>query len=171
MASSLDKLKVAVGAGARANKYQIFLGSISGVNLGSETDLLCKATTFPGKTIGQIEVWNQGRKFIMPGDTSYSNTWTVTFYGTENHALRKEFIKWMAAADDFQNNKHAGTPSTVMTSMKVAQLNSQAEVTAEYEFANVFVQDIGEISVGDDSADTLVEFDVTFSFTDWVVTK
>jgi len=166
MAGVLDKVKNALGAGGRANKYRVVINSIAGVSINAEQgDLLCKATSFPGVTIGQIEVFNQGRKLMIPGDTTYTNTWTVSFYNTEDHKLRRAFIDWMIKADDFQNNKHASTPGSVMTSMKVMQMNSDGTEGAAYEFHDVFVQDIGEISVGDDQTDTIQEFDVTFSFT------
>jgi hypothetical protein len=38
-----------------------------------------------------------------------------------------------------------------------------------YTFHNAFVQEIGEVTLGDDQIDTAMEFDVTFSFTDWTV--
>lgn len=172
MAGAIDKVKTAVGAGARANKYKVIINGISGVSINAEQgDLLCKATNFPGATIGQIEVFNQGRKLVIPGDTTYSTTWTVTFYNTEDHKLRKEFIKWMIKADDFDNNIHAANPGDVMTTMKVIQMDAKSNEVVEYEFYNCFVQDIGEISVGDDQTDTLQEFDVTFSFTNWKIVK
>lgn len=171
MANKINDLKTKLGAGARPNKYRVIINAPEGITLGdNETpDLLCKAANFPGMTIGQIEVWNQGRKLVLPGDTSFDNTWTVTFYQTEDHSLRKAFLEWLKAADNFQNNTHNINPSSVMTSMSVEQLDGDGNSKAKYSFDNVFVQAVGEIGVGDDNQDTAMEFDVTFSFTDWVV--
>lgn len=172
MANKLAELKSALGAGARANKYRINFSVPAAVATGSNlqnVDALCKASNFPSMTIGQIEVFNQGRKLILPGDTSYTNAWTLTFYNTEDHALRKDMIAWMRAADHFQNNSHSGNPTALMGELSVEQLDSAGNATAKYTFHNVFVQEVGELAIGDDQVDTIQEFDVTFSFTDWVV--
>lgn len=170
--NKVAQLKSALGAGARANKYRVNFSVPAAVPTTSDlvnVDVLCKAASFPAVSIGQIEVFNQGRKLIIPGDTAYDNTWNLTFYNTEGHELRKDMISWMVAADHFQNNSHSGNPADVMGELSVEQLDSKGNATAKYTFHNVFVQSVAELSVGDDTTDTIQEFDVTFSFTDWVV--
>jgi len=172
MANKLAELKSALGSGARANKYRVNFSVPAAVATSSNlqnVDALCKAANFPAMTLGKIEVFNQGRKLIIPGDTAYENAWTLTFYNTEDHALRKDMIAWMRAADHFQNNSHSGNPTALMGELSVEQLDSAGNPTAKYTFHNVFVEGVGELAVGDDTADTIQEFDVTFSFTDWVV--
>jgi hypothetical protein len=172
MANKLAELKGALGAGARANKYRVNFAVPAAVPVTSNlqnVDALCKASNFPSMTIGMIEVFNQGRKLVLPGDTLYTNAWSLTFYNTEDHALRKDMISWMKAADHFQNNSHSGNPAALMGELSVEQLDSNGQPTAKYTFHNVFVQEVSELAVGDDQVDTVQEFDVTFSFTDWVV--
>jgi len=172
MPNKLAEIKHALGAGARANKYRVNFSVPSAVPVASnlqDADALCKASNFPSMTIGQIEVFNQGRKLMLPGDTTYTNVWTLTFYNTEDHALRKDMIAWMKAADHFQSNQHSGNPAAVMGELSVEQLDSAGNPTTKYTFHNVFVQEVSELAVGDDQVDTIQEFDVTFSFTDWVV--
>jgi len=172
MANKLAELKSAIGAGARANKYRLNFSIPSAIPTVSElqnVDALCKSSSFPSMSIGQIEVFNQGRKLVLPGDTTYDNTWEVTFYNTEDHGLRRDMISWMTSADNFQNNQHSGDPTQIMGELSVEQLDSAGLPTAKYTFHNVFVQSVAEVSVGDEDADTIQEFGVTFSFTDWVV--
>lgn len=172
MANKIAELKHALGAGARANKYRVNFSVPASVPVTSNlqnADALCKASNFPSMTIGQIELFNQGRKLVLPGDTVYTNVWNLTFYNTEDHALRRDMISWMKAADHFQNNEHSGNPASVMGELSVEQLDSAGNPTAKYTFHNVFVQEVSELAVGDDQVDTIQEFDVTFSFTDWVV--
>ena len=169
---SLSQLKQALGAVARPNKYRINFSIPAAVPVKSDlsnADVLCKATSFPSMTIGQIEVWNQGRKLPIPGDTSFTTTWNVTFYGTEDHALRKDLISWMIAADHFQTNTHSGQPNNILGELSVEQLDSAGNPTVKYTFHNVFVQEVAEITLGDDTQDTAMEWDCTFSFSDWVV--
>lgn len=170
--SNLNELKTALGAGARASKYRVNFAFPTAVPIQSDmryADVLCKATSFPSVTVGQIEVFNQGRKLPIPGDTTFTTTWTVTFYGTEGHDLRRDMIAWLASCDHFQANKHSGQPGALMTDLSVSQLDSAGNPTATYTFHNAWVQEIAEISVGDDQVDTIIEYDVTFSFSDWVV--
>ena len=176
MANKVNQLKSILGAAARPNKYRVTFDVPAAVNYakddhntGRTFDILCKASSFPSMTIGQIEVFNQGRKLVIPGDTSYTNTWTLTFYQTEDHAIRKAMIAWMKRTDHWQGNSHSGEPANVMTDLNVEQLDSNGNATVMYTFHNAFVQEIGEITLGDDQQDTAMEFDVTFSFTDWTV--
>lgn len=172
MANKIAQLKNAIGAAARGNKYRVNFSipaTVPTVSDLSQANTLCKATSFPSMTIGQIEVYNQGRKLVLPGDTSYTNSWSLTFYQTEDHALRKDLIAWMHAIDDFQRNRHSGTPNAVMGEMSVEQLDSAGNPTVKYTFHNVFVSEVGEITVGDDQNDAAQEFEATLSFTDWVV--
>lgn len=172
MANKISQLKQALGAAARPNKYRVNFAIPAAVATSSDlsqANVLCKATSFPSVTLGQIEVHNQGRKLVIPGDTSYTTTWELTFYQTEEHALRKDMISWLHAADDFQRNRHSGNPSEVMGTLSVEQLDSAGNPTVKYTFHNVFVHEVGEIALGADTNDEAMEFTVTFSFTDWVV--
>ena len=172
MANKLEELKSSLGAGARANKYRVNFSipaTVPTVSNLQNADALCKASNFPGMSIGQIEVFNQGRKLIIPGDTTYTNTWALTFYNTEDHALRRDMISWMKSADHFQNNTHSGNPASIMGELSVEQMDSSGAPTAKYTFHNVYVSEVGELAIGDDQVDTIQEFEVTFSFSDWVV--
>lgn len=172
MANKLSEIKNALGAAARPNKYRVNFAIPAAVPIKSDlsvADALCKSANFPSMTIGQIEVWNQGRKLVIPGDTSYTTTWTLEFYLTEDHALRKDLISWMKSADHFQNNQHSGNPTSILGELSVEQLDSAGNPTVRYTFHNVFVQEVGEVAVADDTQDTAQTFSVTFSFSDWTV--
>lgn len=170
--SNLSKLKSVLGSTARANKYRINFSIPTAVPVKSDlssADILCKAASFPSMTIGQIEVWGQGRKLVIPGDTSFTTTWTLTFYNTEDHSLRKDLISWMISADNFQKNTHSGNPNSVLGELSVEQLDSAGNATVKYTFHNVFVQEVAEITLADDTVDEAGTFDVTFSFSDWTI--
>lgn len=173
MASSkINELKTAIGAGARVNRYKIELtipATVPTKGNWTNADLLCKASTFPSMTVAQIEVFNQGRKLLIPGDTSYTNTWTVSFYNTADHVLRTDIISWMRSMDHFQNNTHSGKPEDIFLDLKVNQLDGDGNITTTYTFHNCWPTEVGEISVADESDGGIQEFDVTFSFTDWVI--
>ena len=75
----------------------------------------------------------------------------------------------MLAADNFQKNTHSGNPNNILGELSVEQLDSAGNATARYTFHNVFVQEVAEISLADDTPDEAGTFDVTFSFSDWVL--
>ena len=170
--STIRELSAALGSAARANKYRVSFAWPSGVNgevdLGN-IDVLAKSATAPTREIGMIEVFNQGRKLILPGDTTYDNAWAVDFYLTEDHQLRYDMVKWMDACDNFQANKHSGVPTSIFSDLRLEQLDSAGNVTAQYTLHNCFPQSVGEVAYGDDSADTVAEFNITFAYSDWVL--
>jgi hypothetical protein len=170
--ANISNLKQALGAGGRVNKYRVNFSIPSAVPTSSDlqnTDVLCKASQFPGVTITPIEVFNQGRKLVIPGDTVYENTWVLTFYNTEDHGLRRDLISWMRSADDFQKNIHSGNPNDILGELSVTQLDSMAKDTVTYTFHNVWVSGVDAIELTDDADGGIQEFAVTFSFSDWVV--
>ena len=169
---NIANLKQALGAGGRVNKYRIGFSIPAAVPVSSNlanADVLCKATQFPGVSITPIEVYNQGRKLVIPGDTTYENTWVVTFYNTADHALRRDLISWMRSADDFQQNTHSGNPNEILGELSVTQLDSLGKPTVTYTFHNVFVSTVDAVELSDDTDGGIQEFSVTFSFSDWVV--
>ena len=172
MPNMIRRLQKTLGATARANKYRVRFAwprGIQGSTPLRDVDTLVKAAVAPQKEIGMIELWNQGRKLVIPGDTSFDNSWNCTFYLPENHNFRIDMLKWQQAADNFHKNKHSGNPEAIFANIIVEQLDSDGKPSAIYTLHNVFPQVVGEVSYGDDSSDTPVEFDVTFAYTDWVV--
>lgn len=172
MANVINDLKTALGAGARPSKYLISITFPNAVSTNSNLrniDILARTASFPALTIGQIEVWNQGRKLVQPGDTNFTNSWTTTFYNTEDHDLRRDIIAWQVACDHYQDNMHSGVPANLMIDASVSQLDSAGNPTVTYTFHNFWPMEVSEVSLGADTVDQIEEFDVNWSFTDWVV--
>ena len=169
--STIRELADTLGAAARANKYRIvfsYPASVTGLSDIKEYDILGKSATAPQKEIGQLEYYSQGRKLVIPGDTTFDNAWSVDFYLTENHQLRLDMLKWMDACDNFQKNRHTGIPLNVMTDIKVQQLDSAGNPTATYTLHYAYPSTVGEISYADDNNDSPLEFNMVFTYTDWV---
>lgn len=175
MANVVSKLRQALGAGARVSKYKIIMALPQAVGGGGDTsdmiNTLCNSSSFPGLSQTPIEVHTQGRKVVIPGSTEYETTWTVTFYQTEGHELRKEFLRWMQAMDDFHNNKHQGDMTQFMVEAKVIQLDHDEQETASYLFKDLFPSQVSQVQVTDSSTNEIQNFDVTFSLTSWKLDK
>ena len=172
--ATIRELSSVLGASARANKYRVtfaFPSGVSGATNLDEVDILAKTAIAPQKEIGQIELWNQGRKLVIPGDTAFDNAWSVDFYLTEDHKLRYDIVKWMDACDNFQTNTHTGNPLAVFADLRLEQLDSAGNVTATYTMHNCYPSTVGDVTYGDDTADTPAEFNVVFAYSDWVLGK
>lgn len=171
---SLQKLKSTLGMGARANKYRItFGGAPVTLPSGDIIDTLCKGGSIPAKTIGTIEVFSQGRKLMLAGDASFENTWTLTFYNTQDLAIRKAFEDWMTFIDDFENHSRGASNdnnSYMSTGTRVAQLstNDNSTVTAEYEFHNMFPTNVSAVDLADETNDAVSEFTCDFAYSHWI---
>lgn len=171
MANIVSELKAALGPGQRSSKYKVKMNmpQASGQMGGKVINTLAKSASFPGVTQGPIEVFTQGRKFILPGETDYENSWSMTFHQTEGHELRREFLKWMKAMDDWHDNKHQGNLVELMTDVEVSQLDHNEEEAVTYLFKDMFPQSVGTVEVNDTTQNEIQEFEVTFQFTSWVV--
>ena len=169
---SIADLKRVLKAGARPNKYQInfnFPTVVGSIVNQRDMSILCKAAQFPSKTVGTIEVFNQGRKLPLPGDTAYENTWSTTFYNTETHDIRRDILNWMKAMDNFQANYHSGEPAALMVDCQVKQLDSKQKETAIYTFHNFWPSVVSEIEIDAETQNAVETFTVTWTFSDWVV--
>lgn len=172
MANTIEDLKRVLKGGARATKFAVRFSIPTAVDKLLETadvNTLVKAASFPQMTIGQIEGWIQGRKLPLPGDTTYENTWQVTFYMDNAHKIRKQMVAWMKAIDNFQANTHSGSPADLFAEMSVAQLDSLGKTVALYTFKDVWPQTIEATEVSSEQIDTLEDCMVTFSFSSWIV--
>lgn len=167
MATTISELKTTLGQGQRSSKYKIY---ITGDGDLSDFNVLCSQSSFPSVSITPIEVYKQGRKIMLPGETEYENTWTVTVYQTEEHDLRNKILDWKDKIDDYHENKHQGDLDQMMSQgCKVVQLNAQGDETVTYRFQNMFPSGVGQVELSDETTNTIQTFDVTFSLTYWEI--
>ena len=170
--NKIRQIESVLGTSGRANKYRFSFAWPRGIQGNTDlasVDVLAKSATAPERELGVIELWNQGRKHVIPGDTAFSNAWALDFYLGENHSLRYDMMRWQVACDNFHKNLHTGNPSAIFADLRVEQLDSAQKVTAVYTLHNCFPTTVGEVAYGDDSENQATEFNVTFSFTDFVV--
>jgi len=172
MANRIREIESVLGASGRQNKYRVsftFPPTI-GINYDlQEVDILAKSSAAPQKEIGIIELWNQGRKLPIPGDTTFDNTWTCSFYLGESHEIRLAMLKWQDAADNFYINKHSGDPSEIMTDIRIEQLDSAGKPTAIYTLHNSWPSVVGAVTYDDSAEKTPTEFDFPITYSDWTI--
>jgi hypothetical protein len=167
----LQELKTALAMGARGNKYRVMLAAPVGPNDDQLIDTVCKGGSIPAKTIGQIEIWTQGRKLVVAGDATFENAWNLTFWNTQDMALRYAFDKWLTFIDDMETHSRGATDhiSYMTETANISQLNTTSnEITATYEFRNLWPTGISAIDMADDQQDTITEFSVDLAYSHWV---
>lgn len=168
--SIIDSLKNTLGLGARSNRYRIILNGVGGGPNGEYIDVLAKNTTIPGRSVADIEVWNQGRLTVIAGDAAFDGTWSVTFMDTEDHMLRRKFIQWLEYIDSpLNHSRDATSHSDYMTTAEVHQLSTTTgNKTVGYVLEDVYPKSISESAMDDSNAE-LIEFTVEFNYTSWSI--
>lgn len=185
MASSkVQQLKSELSMGSRGNKYRVMLAAPSAPAASSakeygqaistadfHIDTVCKGGAIPAKTIGQIEIWTQGRKLVVAGDATFENAWNLTFWNTQDHALRDAFDNWLLYIDDMEAHSRGAVDHVdyMTETAQIHQLNTtDNSMMAQYEFRNLWPTGISAIDMADDQQDTITEFSVDFAYSHWV---
>jgi hypothetical protein len=206
---NISTLKNQIGAGANTSKFMISIpvpmllragnfankliqkipligGIISDGNTSvpgnDEIRVLCKATTFPEKSINTINIMHRGHAFVVRSTAEFSHKWDVTFYNTADLNLRHFFEGWIYNIDKFDNVVNfgpigptlfpsnymgAGTlNSGYMTDLKVHQLCND-KITAGYEFSYAFPIAISATELNASTPNIISEFTVTFAYSYW----
>lgn len=174
-------LQNALGHGAHTNKFYVTVSPTaadSTLGFTAEDSYLAKAASYPEKSIGIIRVSKQGRELRLPGETSFPDNYTITFYMTKGHELRQKMINWMTQMDDFKNNRHTLTPEQYMATITISQLapsetpatspSNENLAQATYTMYNCFPSSVGEVRVDTATNNEILVFDVTYTMTYWV---
>jgi len=166
--STIQNLKNTLGIGARSNRYKLILNSKGGGPGNNIVNTLVKGANIPGKEFADVEVYVQGKKLTIAGETLFTGTWDLTFVDTEQHTLRKAFLAWMNFIDDFNtNNRSASSAPSYMTDAVLQQLSTKDNSPmATYTIYDLYPKALSESTYSDDT-EGLLEFTVTFNYSHW----
>lgn len=167
---TIDKLNASLKGGARSDKYFIEIGSpvgVPGLSFGEDDLVLCNIASFPPRNLGEADVWVQGRKLKIPGDSIFDQSWNIEFYNTPQHDNRSKFLEWMNAIDTYINNHHTCHPEDFMVTLKIHQVNCEGKAVATYEIYNAWPSVVGAIDVGADKINQIETFSVEFTYSHW----
>lgn len=170
----------ALGDGARASKFECFINFNYPQMYQKQNDLyaLVKSSQFPGKTHDTIDLKFKGRTIPIKGQVKYDNTWSCTFYLTEDHSLKRAFEDWIESLDEQHNVKNVNnvvyngqlrnnpmTGSGYTQTIKIAQLSFDgSNGTTIYELHHCFPKSVSAVEVDYGSIGTILEFTVEFSY-------
>lgn len=175
--------------GARASLFEVFLTLPAGIaqpTAESQFRFVCKASSIPTSTVGQIEVPYFGRKIKMAGNRTFEN-WQVTVMNDEDFLVRNAFELWSSYINSHENNLR---DASVITETGLAAYRTTATVhhyaktgvfaggttdgeaaipTRSYKFNNIFPINVGNIELNWETTDAIEEFTVEFAYDYWAV--
>jgi len=175
--------------GARASLFEVFLRLPQGIGeptAEAQFRFVCKASSIPSSTVGQIEVPYFGRKVKMAGNRTFEN-WSVTVLNDEDFLVRNAFELWSSYINSHESNLR---DASVITETGLAAYRTTATVrhyaktgvfaggtndgdaaipTREYTFVNIFPINIGNIELNWETTDAIEEFTVEFAYDYWTV--
>lgn len=158
--------------GVRANQFEVNITSaplgVMGQFDAGEFKFLCKGTSIPALTVGDIPVNYRGRILHVAGDRNYAG-WTCTVINDRDQRLRSGFEIWQNFMSDIGvvSNGGAGagaSPSAYYGKATVMQKDRNDNTLRSYHLYDIWPSNLGEIALGYDDIDTVSEFTVDFIF-------
>ena len=154
------------GGGARANQFKVVMPFPGYAQVGGEIEdlaFLCRATTIPAMTLGEVDVKFRGRSIKIAGDRTFAD-WTVTVYNDSNFKLRNAFERWQNGINNMTDNEGLTNPADYQVDSFVDHLDRNGNTIKSYTLRGLFPKDIGAIDLTYDEQTSIEQFVVTFSY-------
>lgn len=156
------------GGGARPNRYEVlitFPETIGSTSIGQKISFTCKASALPGSTLGEAIAPYKSRQIKFPGDAVF-NDWNVTILIDNDFKGRGVFEKWVNLMNGWESNTTVAgfqNPSKIFGTGTIKALDRVDDVIQTYTVQGIWPKDVGEIALGYDTNDTIMEQNVTFA--------
>ena len=159
-----DFLGKLAGGGARANQYTVDISGVAFVTHSEQIRFLCRSSSLPAMTVGEVPVFYRGRQIYVAGDRTYAD-WTITLYNDSNWKARGDFERWNNALQEIGVST-SGTqdPASYYGIAQVKQRDRSDAVIRVAELRGVWPTNVGEIALAYDTVDAIEEFEVTLRF-------
>jgi len=147
-----------VGAGPRANRFEVFIP-----RAGNKIQFLCKTASLPGQTISPTEMKWKGLTIKLAGDRTYTD-WTVGIYTDTDWSAKTAIEDWMQDTVRKESNVGPVGYEYMVDKATVSQLGRDDSVIATYEFFNMWPTSVGDIVLDSAGGDEVETFDTVFAF-------
>ena len=179
------------GLGLRKNKYLLEI-PIPGT-AGQSLNILCRSAGLPERNMTTTEAFHRGRKYVMRGETDYGGSYEISIVDDSSMNIRKIFDQWLLKVDNtepkgigqngasFEANfldskqndfflalKQNTGPETYSTDINIWQLSGTGQKVYGYKLQNAFPSSSGIVTLDDGDENTLSEFSVTLSFSEFI---
>lgn len=165
--------------GARPSKFNFSISHRGSSELADVLTYTVKSAVPPKIEHVPINLMHKGRPIPIRGTTKFSQTFTVTFYLSENHINKRFFESWIAnieqrhyyynpRKEERSHNSGSGGLPDFATWYNVdawlEQRNFDGDaVTAVYEIKNVFPIDVSAPNFDHSAVGSINDFTVTFA--------
>ncbi len=99
--SKINETLSLIKSGARTNRYKILYPVF-----GNEIDIICFASSMPGRELSTVEAYVKGRKFLLAGEMADEGSWEMSIYNTPDHIHRRFFLKMIGGVHNFQTPEY-----------------------------------------------------------------
>jgi len=161
-----------IGGGARPNQFKVEINTPPGIATGLDnrrTSFLCKATTLPSSTLGEITMDFRGRQIFVAGDRASPDPWTTTFLNDTDFMVKNAIEAWSNVINDFAENTGVNTSVQYMADLTVHQLDRDDSILKTYQFINAWPTTTGSaITLDMATRDSIEEFECTWRYQHFV---
>lgn len=161
------------GGGARPNRYNVILtfppAVPNGLAASVKGGFTCKAAAIPASSVGVVDVPYKGRQVKIPGDKVWAD-WNVTVLLDQDFLMREVFESWHNLILGFQSNEAAPgfqDPANCFARAKVQLLDRSDNVIRTYDVEGLWPSEVGEVTLGYDQNDQVMEQQITFAINGW----
>ena len=166
MASITDFKAKLSGGGARANQFKVVMPFPGYAQVGGEIEqlaFLCKATSLPDMTIGEVSVPFRGRDIKIAGDRTIAD-WTITVFNDTDFLLRNAFERWQNGINNMSDNEGLTNPADYQVDAFVDQLDRNGATIKSYTLRGAHPKIITSIALDYETNNAIETFDVTFAY-------
>ena len=140
--AQIDDFKAELaGGGYRPNQFRVTITPPAGIAIGLDvrkTSILCKGTTIPDITLGDITLTYRGRSIKVAGDRDTTGVWTTEFYMDTDFAIQNALQRWSNGINDFDTNLGVNSLADYATDLTAELLDRDDTVLKTYIFKNAF---------------------------------
>ena len=172
--AQIDDFKAELaGGGYRPNQFRVTITPPSGIAIGLDvrkTSILCKGTTIPDITLGDITLTYRGRSIKVAGDRDTTGVWTTEFYMDTDFSIQNALQRWSNGINDFDTNLGVNSLADYATDLTAELLDRDDTVLKTFIFKNAWpltVGNFGELSSAADSA--IAEFTCTWKYQNYSI--
>ena len=159
-----DFLGALAGGGARANQFSVTISGVAFVTNSEQIRFMCRSTSLPALTVGEVPVFYRGRQIYVAGDRTFAD-WTVTVYNDGGWVARSNMENWNNAIQDIgADTVGAQDPLSYYGTAIVTQLDRSDNALRGCMLFDCWPTNVAEIALAYDTVDAVEEFDVTFRF-------
>jgi len=152
--------------GTRANQFEVSL-QLKAITLPSDFSFLCRGTSVPALTIGEVAIPYRGRQIYVSGDRTYE-PWAITVISDRTQSMRSFFEQWQNHIGDIGNKTDrtdiGQQPSKYYANATVMQKDRNDETLRSYHLYDVWPTTIDAVELNYETNDAVLEFGVTFRF-------